>query len=309
MWKDWFFFSKSQRIGVITLLTIILALIGAKIAIPHLVHPKASKQDNFVQQAMAFEDSLHKQAPQSNYHSYTHYEEQRLHYNSYPKYEKQVLPAPVLSRFNPNEIDSAHFVKLGIKPKIASNILKYRAKGGKFKKAEDFGKVWGITTEQLQTLQPYIDIPPEAAINQAATNIKPKKIDGTLELNSADTTQLQQIRGIGAGYAKRIVAYKKRLGGFASVEQLHEVWGMTPELYDKIAPHFTVNNQLIQKIEINKASVERLKNHPYLNFYKAKAIYELRLTKGKLKGIQELRKLEGIDDVLLGKIEPYLSFQ
>ena len=83
---------------------------------------------------------------------------------------------------------------------------------------------------------------------------------------------------------------------------------MTPELYRSIAPHFSVNPKLIQTINVNKASIERLKYHPYLNFYKAKAIYELRLTKGSLKSVKELKNIDVIDQETLAKIEPYLSF-
>jgi DNA uptake protein ComE-like DNA-binding protein len=307
MWKDWFFFSKSQRIGIIVLMSIILVLIGIKIAIPYFASPKATVQDDFVQRAQAFTASLkHQQI--NKYNADPHSEK---HYSSlYPHYTQQTLPAPVLSRFNPNTLDSAGFVKLGIKPRIASNILKYRAKGGKFKKTDDFGKIWGISSEQMKLLLSYIDIPAEPVLQSTIDNrSKNKKTDGIVELNSADTTQLQQIRGIGSGFAKRIAGYRKRLGGYVAIEQLREIYGMTPELYSQIAPHFTINSQLIHKIEVNKASVERLKSHPYLNFYKAKAIFERRLTKGKLKNSNDLRGIDELDDATLNKIMPYLTFE
>jgi DNA uptake protein ComE-like DNA-binding protein len=303
MWKDWFFFSRSQKIGILTLLIIILALLAAKVTLS--VWPGSpTTKDNFESEARIFLDSL-KKVPPKNY--------TKTYYNHYANnktgatYEK--LPIPVLSRFNPNTADSVQFVKLGIRPKIASNILKYRRKGGKFRKAEDFGKIWGINKEQMQKLLSCVDIPAEVTPTQLTVPARIAKTDNIIELNSADTIQLQQVKGIGAGFARRIAAYRKRLGGFIKTDQLREVWGMTPELYNTIASHFFVNPRLIQTININRASIERLKYHPYLNFYKAKAIYELRLAKGNLKSIDDLKILSELDKETLSKIESYLSFQ
>lgn len=303
MWKDWFFFSRSQKIGILVLTAIILVLLATKMIVASLPHHIAPK-DHFEEEAKAFLDSL-KTAPQK-YYPHTYYKRNYAE-NRQPFYHEK-LPVPVLSRFNPNTADSLQFIRLGIKPRIASNILKYRNKGGKFRKAEDFKKIWGISDAQMQTLLPYVDIPAEASPAPSTTYNRIAKTDGIIELNSADTTQLQQIKGIGPGFARRIVGYRKRLGGFVNIEQLHEVWGMTPELYRSIAPHFSVNPKLIQTINVNKASIERLKYHPYLNFYKAKAIYELRLTKGSLKSVKELKNIDVIDQETLAKIEPYLSF-
>jgi DNA uptake protein ComE-like DNA-binding protein len=307
MWKEWFYFTKGQRGGIIVLLLIILCLIIDDMTLPYLLPSSKQSFDLFDQQAKGFLDSLQTiptkhSAPNSSY---------QTTWNKYPDaFNKQPLPKSFLFRFNPNELDSAGFVKLGLKPYMASNILKYRAKGGKFRKPEDFAKVWGITPDKFKELLPFIDIPAEAAV--VTTNPMIPKIvkkDVVLELNSTDTTQLQQIRGIGRGYAKRIVAYRKRLGGFCNVSQLLEVWGMTPELYAQIAPHFTINTQEITKIPVNRASVERLMSHPYLNFTKAKAIYDLRRNKGKLTTINQLKTLDEFDPSTLAKIAPYISFQ
>ncbi|MTK52359.1 helix-hairpin-helix domain-containing protein [Paludibacter sp.] len=304
MWKDWFFFSRSQQIGIIILIVIILALLAARMILPALT-THTVKKDNFETEANIFLDSL-KSAPHGNYppsYHYNNYAENR-HESAFDK-----LPKPVLSRFNPNTADSIQFVRLGIKPKIASNILKYRKKGGKFRKAEDFQKIWGINEEQMQTLLHYIDIPAETPPPVAATTYtKTTKTDAVVELNSADSTILKQVKGIGSGFARRIVGYRKRLGGFVRIDQLREVWGITPEMYAALAPHFSIDKKYVQTINVNKASIERLKYHPYLNFYTAKAIYELRLTRGSLKSINDLKTIDILDKDLIYKIEPYLSF-
>lgn len=313
MWKDWLFFTKNQRIGIIALLSIILLLIIAKWILPLLFPSPKNGSDNFTQEAQQFIDSLKIKENSPNRQDYfsDSYYYPRETYPPYQSYQQQQLPEPVLFVFNPNTLDSAGFVKLGLKPYIASNILKYRAKGGKYKTVADFGKVWGVTPEKLEELKAYIDIPAEAPPPQQATPGYVKKVDDiVLELNSCDTAQLQQIRGIGAGFAKRITGYRKRLGGYVSVNQINEIYGVTPELYSQLAPHFTVNNAAaITKIDVNRASIERLRAHPYLNFYKAKAIYELRRNKGSLKSIDDLKSLPDLDNASLQKIAPYLEFK
>ncbi|MCL1867346.1 MAG: helix-hairpin-helix domain-containing protein, partial [Paludibacter sp.] len=134
-----------------------------------------------------------------------------------------------------------------------------------------------------------------------------------VEINSADTAELMQIRGIGRYYAKGIVAYRKQLGGFSSVEQLLELKNMHSENYEKIKNSFTVDVSKIQKIRVNTATTERLKAHPYIGFYRAKEIYELRRQKGKLQNINDLKKEftneKDFTPDWYEKIAPYLSFE
>ncbi|MGC9151716.1 MAG: ComEA family DNA-binding protein [Microbacter sp.] len=304
-WKDWFYYTKGQRIGVIVLFVLIVLFLSLHWTMRFWMPDEPITSDAFERQAKQFLDSLQKE-PDGFVHPSTH---SFTRYQEYDAKKAVSLPEPVLFLFNPNELDSAGFIKLGLKPYMASNILKYRAKGGKFRKPEDFAKVWGVTPEMFGKLLPYITIPAEPAEapqNHVYAGIVKK--DVVLELNSADTTQLQQIRGIGRGYARRIVAYRNRLGGFVSVSQLNEIWGMTPDLFAQIAPHFTVNAHSISKILVNRASVERLMSHPYLNFSKAKAIYDLRRSKGKLSNCDQLKSLPEMDAASVAKIQPYLSF-
>ena len=211
--------------------------------------------------------------------------------------------------FDPNSADSATFVRLGIKPYVASSILKYRNKGGKFRKSDDFAKIYGLSPDKFTELEPYINIVlPKDSVKQQATKITETIEVFVVELNSADTTELMRIKGIGRFYARGIVRLRNELGGFVSVKQLQEVYGMRPENYERIAPFCTVEVGALQKININTASIDRLKRHPYLDFYQSKAIYELRRKKGKLKSIDDLRSLKELTSENLSKIEPYLNF-
>lgn len=305
MWKEWFYFTKGQRIGIITLISIIICVMIVNAILPSLFPKHPQETDLFNQQAKTFFDSLQMESKTNHYSNigYAKSDDKAL------LHRKERLPSPILFQFNPNTLDSTGFVKLGLKPHVASNIIKYRLKGGKFHKPNDFAKIWGVTDDKFKELLPYIQIPVEGLPqlhNKTYANIKKKDI--ILDLNSADTTQLQQIWGIGNGYAKRIVAYRKRLGGYVSVTQLHEIWGMTSETYAQISPHFTVNALFINKIRINQASVERLMYHPYLNFTKAKAIYDFRRNKSHINNIEDLKTIAELDAATLTKISPYLSF-
>ena len=129
--------------------------------------------------------------------------------------------------------------------------------------------------------------------------------EGTLvDVNVADTTELKKIPGIGSGIAKAIVNYRNRLGGFYALEQLSEVKFVTPELLD----WFTLENDSVQKMEINKASLDQLRAHPYLNYYQAKVIIEHRKKKGPIKSLSQLALYEEFTEKDLNRLSAYISF-
>ncbi|MDR2622380.1 MAG: helix-hairpin-helix domain-containing protein [Dysgonamonadaceae bacterium] len=155
---------------------------------------------------------------------------------------------------------------------------------------------------------------PEKTVEPPQRNSYPQKekfAEGTvIELNASDTSQLMKIPGIGTSFAKRISSYKKLLGGYYRLQQLQEVYGMYEELYDKIIPYLRVDTALIQPLPVNSASLDRLKSHPYLNFYQAKAIIEIRKKKGKINSINELAMLEefsGEEDI--ERLRHYLKIE
>jgi competence ComEA-like helix-hairpin-helix protein len=228
---------------------------------------------------------------------------------SFDTNQKANAKAYSLFAFNPNELDSAGFVRLGLKSYVASNILKYRKKGGKFLTTKHFSHVWGIDSLKFKELEPYINIPEISATKSDSTNANLKDDPlPVVEINAADTTELMKIKGIGRGFARSIIAYREKLGGFYDLVQLMEVYHMTPEIFKKISPQISVNPQLIRKIKINTATVEKLKAHPYLNFWQAKEIYELRRKKGKLKDISDLEKISELDEKTKNKIFIYFNF-
>ena len=129
-----------------------------------------------------------------------------------------------------------------------------------------------------------------------------------VELNSADTLTLTLLNGIGPAYARRIVKYRERLGGFTDQQQLLEVYGFTPELLNHIAPHLRLDTTLLHRIPVNSATLKSLIKHPYMEYYFARNIIELRMHGIVFHSLDDLRTVPGNSDTLLHKLAPYLDF-
>ena len=231
--------------------------------------------------------------------------------------------------FDPNTADSSTLVHLGLKKWQASNMLKYRAKGGRYRQAEDMKKLYGMTDSMYQALLPYIQID-TMAVKQYRDSVRKSRIDTTqsdsvpryicpkrdtvLNLRTADTTELKLIRGIGSYRAKQIVRYRQQLGGFTHVEQLREIKALQPLLIDTLSAdsllaHFWLDSIIVEPLSVNSIGVERLQRHPYLSFEQAKAIYELRRRKVRLNSIEALEQLDCFTPEELLRVAPYLSFK
>jgi len=130
-----------------------------------------------------------------------------------------------------------------------------------------------------------------------------------VELNSADTTILKKIPGIGSAFANRIVRYRELLGGYYTIQQLAEVYGIDEERYLALAPWFMVDESLIRKLEVNMLPQDSLSRHPYISYRQARAIIQLRTQKKQLTGWENLVLLDEFTDSDKIRIAPYLSFE
>lgn len=232
--------------------------------------------------------------------------------------------------FDPNTADSTTLLRLGLSPWQVRSIYRYRAKHGRYHKVEDFMRLPGLTNEQWERLKPCIRIAKEfqyvqpeprksyqeeASPEQLTEEIREIRRDSlprqekiafgqTIDINTADTSQLKMIPGIASKRAARIVAYRRSLGGFVNVEQAMEAI----ELPDSVLKYMSVSPVEIRKINVNKLSVQQLMKHPYLNFYQAKAIFEHRRNKGDLHSLDELSRLEGFRSTDLDRLRHYITF-
>ncbi len=243
--------------------------------------------------------------------------------------------------FDPNTADSLTLLRLGLAPWQVHNNLRYRAKGGRWRSAEDFSRLYGLADSTYQRLKPYIRIgtdprqaqwdaqraqwdaqraqwDEEKRQRQAARDARqahydslratyPKKYaEGTvIDLNQADTTALKGVPGIGSVFARTICAYRERLGGFVSTNQLREISSLPPgiEHWFSVSPH-----PATRKINVNKATFRELVHHPYLNYEQTKEIVNYIRLHGPLHGWQDLRLSTQFSEKDFQRLAPYFTF-
>lgn len=304
MWKDFFYFTKTERQGILVLVVLIIVFFS----LPYVFllqnqaeETDASEQELAEKEFQAFIASLKTDST-------------RL-YSSESKREIYKKREIRLAAFDPNTADSATFLSLGLPAWMARNILRYRSRQGQFRKPEDFKKVYGLTEEQYRMLRPYIQIAPlfqkkdsmqTLLVQQTPKDTLFKYLPGTrIELNTADTTELKKIPGIGSGIARRIVAYRQRLGGYSHIGQLKEIH-LKAEL---LHPWFTIDERQIHPININKTSLEKMMRHPYISFYQAKVIIEYRKKKGNISSLKQLSLYEEFTPADWKRLVPYICFE
>lgn len=220
---------------------------------------------------------------------------------------------PRYFKFDPNELDENSWKKLGVSEGQIKIILKYKARGGKFFRREDLKRIYSISDEQYLKLEPYIQIKPLTISNKSLPahvkmpHSKKMMLAILVEINSADSAGLTEIRGIGPAFASRIIRYRNRLGGFISKEQLKEVYGIDSIKYQQISSQINLDPSLINRININSVTFDTFKHFPYLSYKQMNAILQYRRQHGQFKTIEDLSKVAIINEEIIRKIEPYIS--
>ncbi|WP_288965408.1 helix-hairpin-helix domain-containing protein [uncultured Prevotella sp.] len=233
--------------------------------------------------------------------------------------------------FDPNTADSTQLLRLGLSEWMVRNIYRYRASGGVYREPKDFARLYGLTVKQYRALEPYIRISadyrpaselyaddrsaydrhgsPSAEYNDAPprdTLKFPRKLrpGETVPLNTSDTTLLKRVPGIGSGYAIAIVRKRERLGGFYSARQLLEIDGL-PE---QALQYVSVDEGAVTKLNINKLSFSKLRQHPYINYYQARDIVDYRRLRGDIKSLRDLRLLKSFTPADIERLSHYVSY-
>jgi len=217
--------------------------------------------------------------------------------------------------FDPNTLSPEQWKKLGLRDKTILTIQKYISKGGRFRKPDDIRKIWGISPALVEKLVPYVSIkePEEKSRNsfqQAVVkehNEFPRHRTASADINLADSSQFEQLPGIGPKLAARIVAFRSKLGGFHSIEQVAETFGLPDSVYRKIQPLLVNTQTEVNKININQAPPETLKAHPYIRYALANAIVQYRKQNGNFTRVEDIKKIMMVDENLYRKIAPYLA--
>ncbi len=215
--------------------------------------------------------------------------------------------------FDPNVASLSEFKALGVSEFLAGRIINYRNAGGSFKKPQDLMRIYGMDSTLFNDLVPYISIaqpPKQDKVDRTITKKNEQKENEItlFDLNVADTLQLKSIRGIGTVLATRIVKYRDLLGGFVEPEQLHEVFGLDSVVVKKVIVQTYITPNFVPAVlNLNTVSEKELSSHPYFKSKLAKIIVAYRFQHGSFKEIDDLLKLDLIDNEKFRKIKPYLT--
>jgi competence ComEA-like helix-hairpin-helix protein len=206
----------------------------------------------------------------------------------------------ICTAFDPNVSEPDHLEKI-LGKKVSSNIIRYRMKGGKFKTASDLRKIFGMSDSLFHRIQNCI-------VFQSLVSDKKNENRITLDINKADSIALQQLKGIGKVRASRIIRFREKLGGFVSVEQFNEIYGI-----DSIALNELLSRTFISpffqplQVNINTADIVQLQAHPYIGRMHAKNILRERKKKIFLSK-EDLKERNIFSEEEFNKLLPYLKW-
>ncbi|WP_053058262.1 ComEA family DNA-binding protein [Pedobacter sp. BMA] len=218
-----------------------------------------------------------------------------------------------LFKFDPNQLNADGWQTLGLSSKQAQAIINYVSKGGKFRKAEDLQKMYTISPEMYQRLLPFVVIEPQSGSepHDQSVYVKKefvKKPAVIIDINHADSADLEEIKGIGPTLARRIYKYRDRLGGFYRKEQLLEVYGLDSIRYNEIKDQVKLGPAIYKTVNLNTAQAEDIKRIPYLSYKQINAIIQYRKQHGAYASIADLKKIVILNQELIVQISPYISF-
>jgi competence protein ComEA len=324
---DYFTFSKSQRRGLYAALILLALCTAIRLGFNYLFANKIEPIDNAFAQQVAnlhLADTTTFQKENYSFKKYNTYQDD-ADYNE-PNNKKETYEIKgALFAFDPNTLPTQGWQKLGVRDKTIATIQNYLSKGGRFKSPDDIKKIYGLFPNEAERLLPYVKIADYNNTNNTSNNFnanqntnpsnynntqanKPK-YTSNIDVNVADTTMLIALPGIGAKLAMRIINYRNKLGGFTSVNQLGETYGLPDSTFQKIKNRLSCNSTNITKYNINTADVNTLKMHPYIKWNIANAIVQYRTQHGNFTTIADIKKIEIIDDALFSKIAPYFIVQ
>jgi len=249
-----------------------------------------------------------------------------------------------LHSFNPNTVKRSELEAMKLPKKGIKSLLNYRQKGGYIKNISDFKRMYGFEKLQDSLLIKHLHftkVAEKKAVRSYPTKLV-KKTDDTfsktqlysdsirykpatkqyartyqkevlfkeklfIEINSADTSSLQKLKGIGPVRATMIVKFREALGGYHSLSQLAEVHYLPDSIVQNISDQIYVDSVEIKQIKMNLATERELSSHPYIDWQEAKMLYNFTKEHGPIRDFNQLYQLRGLDSTFLWRIQPYLD--
>lgn len=288
--KSYFAFSAEQRTGIMILFTIIIILQSVYFFVDFNTTQSVSpnKQKWLAMQSKI--DSL-----------------KELN----PKYIVKIYP------FNPNFITDYKGYKFGMSVLEIDRLLDYRKENKYVNSAKEFQAVTQVSDSLLSAIAPYFKFPDwvknkmnnKGYVKYENKAFAKKEKVALIDINLATQEDLIKIYGIGEVIALRILKLKESLGGFVSMEQMNDVWGLSPEVVENLNSHFKVYAlPLLHKIDINNASLKEISQFSYFRYALAKEIVTYRSMNGDIKNVEDLIKIKGFPVEKANIIALYLDF-
>jgi competence protein ComEA len=312
---DYLSFTRRDRIGILVIVIILLAVFFS----PKLISRQGSNPDFKDTAWMAALKKLEQKETQNNQQysqnaegniSNYQYDRSNNYYNEKPRGE--------LFYFDPNTLSTEGWQKLGLRDKTIQTIQNYLSKGGHFRKPEDLQRIYGLFPNEFTRIAPFIKIESsnltgsekKFADNYSFENQPAKTYPSRytiIDINSADTSAYISLPGIGSKLAARIIYFRDKLGGFYAIDQVRETFGLPDSTFQKIKQYLKLENTTVRKININTATIDELKAHPYIKWSLANPIIAYRNEHGPFANVDDIKKVMAVTDEVYNKIAPYLT--
>ncbi|MEP6710873.1 MAG: helix-hairpin-helix domain-containing protein [Ferruginibacter sp.] len=309
-------FTRKEKNGIIAILAAVLLFLLIPFLYPFFFTTQSIATTDYTKAL----DSLRILKADSNKIFYKrNYNDNKYHSNY--KTANSNFNSPIkgeLFYFDPNSLPVEGWIRMGVKEKTANTIQNYLSKGGKFRQPEDIKKIWGLRPDLLERIIPYVRIAqPNSSTQQYENKIYPgyekkiyeKKVIHSIDINQGDSLAYLSLPGVGPSYARRIINFRNKLGGFYSIHQVSETFGLPDSTFQKIKPLLLISNEPVKKININTATQDEMKAHPYIRYQLANLLLQFRTQHGAYKSIDEIKKIMIVNDELFNKISPYLTVE
>ena len=319
--KEYLAFTRKERVGIL----VIVAIIVFTLFLPDILSKKSGNTPVKMDTAwMAAVRKLEIKVPDSADEYYRKNDDENAYAYQYDKrkssYNENAIAKGELFYFDPNTISTSDWKRLGLRDKTIKTVENYLSKGGHFYKPEDLQRIYGLRDEEYESLKPYIKIEsnPSKANEELVSSNSENEIRtaktytsrySVIDVNTADSSAFISLPGIGSKLALRIVNFRDKLGGFYSIDQIGETYGLPDSTFQKIKQYLRLDNPSVKKININTATVDEMKAHPYIKYNLANPIVAYRNEHGLFSKIEDIKKVMAVTDEIYKKISPYLFVQ
>lgn len=302
--REYFHFSRKERIAILTLLVLLLIIT----VLPYYCLPSdyATQSPDDTR----WMGQLNEQLAQSSDADAAPVFSDAVATSSRPASGNTLLHD--LVPFDPNTLPETGWLSFGLRPKTVSTIIRYREKGGRFRRPEDLERIYGLLPAHTAQLIPYVRIaaastPPPYPDQRTAKTPVAIYTKPVLDINTADSAAWESLPGIGPKLAGRIIRFRETLGGFHTKEQLAEVFGLPDSVYQKNLSRLHCRPEQQFRISINQADVETLGRHPYIRKSLAVRVVAFRNMHGSFASLQSLLQIHGLDSLSYHRMLPYLQ--